>query len=282
MTSNYYNPTIDSLEALTARGESTTARAYFHRRMPGYGINYFRLPVLQRISSLAGRNALMISLASDKKSFCRIMEYAYRFGDPRRLYLNVTNRCTNDCSFCIRCKADGLGGAVLWGKEEPDFRMLKDAVMRHGGLEDFREFVWCGYGEPTFRLELIKEAAAWLRTHGAFIRLNTNGHACLIHGRDVLGELSGAVDMVSVSLNAPNRERYLELCRPDLSHFQAVAGRTVTPEQLWDVMLDFLSRAPAFFPTVQASVVGSALAVEEIEQSRRLAHSLGVELFRVR
>ncbi|HSW40234.1 MAG TPA: TatD family nuclease-associated radical SAM protein [Acidobacteriota bacterium] len=211
-----------------------------------------------------------------------IMEYAYRFGDPRRLYLNVTNRCTNSCSFCIRYKSDSLGGAVLRGKEEPDFRMLQEAVKRQGGPEHFTEFVWCGYGEPTFRLELIMEAADWLRMHGAAIRLNTNGHACLIHERDVIAELAQAVDMVSVSLNAPNKERYLELCIPDLRLFEEITGRVLAPGQLWDAMLDFLSRAPSYFETVQASVVGHALTDSEIEQSRSLTRSLGVELFRIR
>ena len=88
-----------------------------------------------------------------------------------------------------------------------------------GSFEEFREFIWCGYGEPTFRLDLIQEAAQWLRSAGARIRLNTNGHACLIHGRDVFAELAPAVDEVSISLNAPNCQRYADLCRPDSDLF---------------------------------------------------------------
>jgi len=210
------------------------------------------------------------------------MEYAYTYGDPRRLYLNVTNRCTNRCSFCVRYRAPGLGGAILWGGEEPDFTQLREAVLRRGTVEDFLEFIWCGYGEPTFRLDLIREAAPWLRSGGARIRLNTNGHACLIHGRDVLGELSQAVDEVSVSLNAPNAQRYIELCLPDLNAVPDPCGPGANPERWWDAMLDFLVRAPAFFQSVQASVVGFALTEEEIAQCRSLAHSLGIRRFRVR
>jgi TatD family-associated radical SAM protein len=160
--------------------------------------------------------------------------------------------------------------------------MLRAAVEKQGAVEDFREFIWCGFGEPTFRLELIKEAAPWLRNYGAMIRLNTNGHACLIHGRDVLIELSQSVDVVSVSLNAPNLHRYLELCRPNLMVFPDYAGVMLRPELLWDAMLDFLFRSPVYFGNVQASVVGSALTGEEVEQSRSLARSLGVKQFRVR
>jgi TatD DNase family protein len=204
------------------------------------------------------------------------MDYAYTFGEPHKLYLNVTNRCTNRCLFCVRYRTEGLGGAVLWGGAEPDVRMLRRAVQDRGGLQEFNEFIWCGYGEPTFRLELMKQAAPWLRSRGAKVRLNTNGHACLIHGRDVLPELSQAADEISISLNAPDRRRYLELCRPG----SEVPG--IPSGMFWDGMLDFLARAPAYFEHVQASVVGFALDMNEIEQCRSLAHSLGVRQFRVR
>jgi len=208
------------------------------------------------------------------------MEYAYRYGDPRRLYLNVTNRCTSRCSFCIRNHARGLGGAVLWGGREPDLDSLLDSIKACGSIKDFDEFIWCVFGEPTFRLDLIAAAAGLLRDGGAKIRLNTNGHACLIHGRDVLPELAEAVDAVSVSLNAPNCQRYLELCLPDPGSVST--GANLAPEDFWQATLDFLARAPEYFKEVQASVVGFALSAEEIEQSRSLAHSLGIERFRVR
>jgi TatD DNase family protein len=209
------------------------------------------------------------------------MEYTYRYGDPSRLYFNLTNRCTNRCSFCVRYYKAGLGGAVLWGDDEPDIRLLRDSVQSRGGIGVFNEFVWCGFGEPTFRLDLIMEAAGWLRSKGARIRLDTNGHACLIHGRDVLPELAEAVDEVSVSLNAPNPGRYLELCRPEPRSVSTGSG-PVNPESFWQAALDFLSRAPAHFKGVQASVVGSALTEEEIAFCQDLARSLGVTGFRIR
>ena len=210
------------------------------------------------------------------------MEYAYTYGEPHRLYLNATNRCTNRCGFCVRYRTDGLGGAGLWGGEEPDFPALQAAVQHEGALETWREFIWCGYGEPTFRLDLILEAAPWLRSRGAGIRLNTNGHACLIHGRDVLRDLSKAVNEVSISLNAPNLHRYMELCKPDPASLPNPGGKPVPPELFWDATLDFIFRSPAHFENVQASVVGFALSREEIEQCRLLTRSLGVKRFRVR
>jgi TatD family-associated radical SAM protein len=204
------------------------------------------------------------------------MEYAYRYGDAHKLYLNATNRCANRCSFCVRYGAEGLGGAVLWGGTEPDLPMLQRAVETQGALDGFREFIWCGFGEPTYRLELILQAAPWLRSFGAKVRLNTNGHACLIHGRDVLPELSTAVDEISISMNAPDCHRYLELCRP------VPGGLGVIPERFWEGMIDCLTRAPSLFKSVQASVVGAVLSPEEIEQCRDLTVSLGIRRFRVR
>jgi TatD DNase family protein len=175
-----------------------------------------------------------------------------------------------------------LGGAILSGDEEPDLPMLQTAVQSYGAIDNFSEFIWCGYGEPTFRLDLIKDSASWLRSCGAKIRLNTNGHACLIHGRDVLAELAPAVDRVSVSLNAPDARRYEELCPPDLNVFPNQEALAETPEHHWDAMIDFLFRAPAFFENVQASVVGHVLTADEIDRCRSLAHSLGIRQFRVR
>jgi TatD DNase family protein len=197
------------------------------------------------------------------------MEFVYTYGDSRRLYLNATNRCTNRCSFCVRFRSNGLGGVMLWGDGEPDLEQLRAAVEARGGPDGFHEFVWCGFGEPTFRLDLLTAAAPWLRSGGARIRLNTNGHACIIHGRDVLPEISRSVDEVSVSLNAPNCSRYAELCQPEV-------GRG------WEAMLDFLSRAPAHLKSVQASVVGFVLTDAEIEKCRALALSVGVARFRIR
>lgn len=216
------------------------------------------------------------------------MEYAYRYGDPSRLYLNPTNRCTNRCSFCIRNHAAGLGGALLRGGPEPDVAELRAAVDAQGGPAAFQEFIWCGFGEPTFRLDLMVEASDYLRRDGARVRLNTNGHGSLIHGRDILRELANAVDHVSISLNAPTCTRYLDLCRPDPRSLPALApgangaGEAARPPaDFWDGMIEFLSRAPDFFDQAQASVVGLTLAPAEIEECRALAESKGLR-FRVR
>ena len=208
------------------------------------------------------------------------MDWTYQYRDPEKLYLNVTNRCSNRCSFCVRSRAARLGDGMLLGDDEPTLDELLDAVENRGGPERFSEIVWCGYGEPTVRLDLILDASPVFHAAGAKIRLNTNGHACLIHGRDVLPELGQVVDRVNVSLNAPSAERYIELCRPDPS---AIAGTPPpSPETFWEAMLDFLTRAPEHIGEAQASVVGHTLNDDEIEPSRTLAAEIAGVPCRIR
>ena len=211
---------------------------------------------------------------------CRPMDWTYRFRDPERLYLNVTNRCTNRCAFCVRYATPRLGDGLLRGDEEPDLDDLLAAVRARGGAETFREIVWCGYGEPTFRLDLILAASPLFQDGGAAVRLNTNGHGCLIHDRDILPELGEVIDRVNVSLNAPNPERYLELCRPD----PAAVGvePSPPPQAFWEATLDFLARAPEHIADVRASVVGGVLDDGEMASCRRLAAELAGARLRVR
>ena len=208
------------------------------------------------------------------------MDWAYRFRDPETLYLNVTNRCTNRCTFCVRARTPRLGDGLLAGGPEPDLDELLAAVDARGGAASFREIVWCGYGEPTLRLHLILAASPRFRDAGAAVRLNTNGHGCLIHACDVLPELGAVVDRVNVSLNAPTEDRYLELCRPDPSTIPVEPPPS--PEAFWHAMLDFLAKAPAHIDHVQASVVGGTLDPDEIERCRTLAAELAGARLRVR
>jgi len=208
------------------------------------------------------------------------MDWVYQYRDPERLYLNVTNRCTNRCEFCVRGATTRLGDGLLQGDEEPDLDELLAAVERRGGAESYREIVWCGFGEPTARLDLVLAASAVFQAVGAEVRLNTNGHACLIHGRDVLSELGEVVDRVNVSLNAPTEARYLELCRPDPTTVNREPAPA--PAEFWRAMLDFLARAPRHIIGVQASVVGHALDADEIADCRELAAETAGAPLRVR
>ncbi len=132
-----------------------------------------------------------------------------------RLYLNITNRCSARCVFCIRNTCDGVFGYNLRLTREPSEEEMIETLERLP-LSQFQEVVFTGFGEPTCRLDAVLRITAWLHQKGAIVRLDTNGHAVLLNpGRDVVAELKTAgLDCVSVSLNAESEENYNRLCRP--------------------------------------------------------------------
>ncbi len=128
------------------------------------------------------------------------------------LYLNITNRCTNRCDFCVRNKTEFVKGHNLKLDREPP----ADEVLRAiGDPRRYREIVFCGYGEPTARLDAVKAIAKELKKSLTRIRIVTNGHGDLINSRPVAKELAGLVDRVSVSLNAEDADTYNKICKPD-------------------------------------------------------------------
>jgi len=126
------------------------------------------------------------------------------------LYLNITNECSNDCDFCVRRSYDAVKGHRLSLLREPTVDEIKEAV---GDPSKYREIVFCGYGEPTLRLDAVKEVARYLKDKGCNVRMVTNGEGNLIHNRSIAGELAGLIDRVSVSLNVDSSEKYDAICK---------------------------------------------------------------------
>ena len=182
------------------------------------------------------------------------------------LYINVTNRCTNNCEFCIRKNGDGAYGSdSLWLEREPTEREILDSVFSHD-LASFSEVVFCGYGEPSIRLDTIVTVAKRIKEkYPIRVRINTNGHSTLYHGYDTAPLYEGAFDCVSISLNTPSPERYDEICHPRVEN--AHAG-----------MLAFASEVKKYVPEVILSVVKDFITSDELEECRRIADSLGVYL----
>lgn len=128
------------------------------------------------------------------------------------LYLNITNRCTNDCVFCIRKFTDFVKGHNLRLKEEPSAEKILDAVKRPS---EYEEIVFCGYGEPTLRWDVLEKVAKTLKERGARkLRLNTNGHVLLINGEGILQRIGVLFDKVCVSVDASDKITYQKVCRP--------------------------------------------------------------------
>ncbi|MFZ2950458.1 MAG: TatD family hydrolase [Desulfuromonadaceae bacterium] len=180
------------------------------------------------------------------------------------LYLNITNRCSNRCTFCAKFDDFTVKGHNLLLDREPAFEEVMAAVGQPEGID---EVVFCGYGEPLIRLDLVKQVAGELKRRGYCIRINTDGQANLANGRDILPELAGLVDTVSVSLNAPDAATYSRLCN------------TPFGEAGFNGVCDFIRSAAAHIPQVIASAV--TVPGVDIEACRVLAESLGAE-FRVR
>lgn len=180
------------------------------------------------------------------------------------LYLNVTNRCTSACTFCVRYFTDYVKGHNLRLAEEPT---ADDLIREIGDPKKYDEVVFCGYGEPTLRLDVIKAVAAEVKKQGGRVRIDTNGHGNLIHKRNILPELKGLVDAVSVSLNGQNAAVYEKLSQPKFG------------PQAYAAVKEFIAEATKYIPDVTATVV-SAPEVD-IEACRRIAEELGAK-YRVR
>lgn len=194
------------------------------------------------------------------------MTVTYRVGDG--LYVNLTNRCPCACMFCIRQNGDGVyGSGSLWLEREPTADEVCDSI--EANLGNCRELVFCGYGEPTERLDTLLEVSGRFRkSHPAIpIRVNTNGLSDLIAGEPTAHRFKGLVDTVSISMNAPTAEEYVALCRPK---FGAAA---------YSALLKFAEEVKGFVKDVVLTVVGTeGLTSEKEAACRRVAAEHGIPL----
>lgn len=131
-----------------------------------------------------------------------------------KIYINLTNKCTNDCIFCLRKDKSDVKGQELWLEDEHS--TAKDVIKQLNNFTLSSEVIFCGYGEPMMKLDVLKEVAKYIKDNYANvkIRVNTNGHANYIYKRNVVPELKGLVDEFSVSLNGANSEEYNMYSQP--------------------------------------------------------------------
>ena len=147
-----------------------------------------------------------------------------------KMYINLTNKCTNDCIFCLRKDKSDVKGQELWLENEDftakdviaqlnDLICKKDEDLSYYNLNDLsasKEIIFCGYGEPMLKLDILKDVAKYIKKKypNTKIRVNTNGHANYVYNRNVVPELKGIIDEFSVSLNGENSAEYDELSQP--------------------------------------------------------------------
>lgn len=189
-----------------------------------------------------------------------------------KIYINLTNRCTNDCIFCLRKDKNDVKGQELWlDNENSTAKDVIEQLEKIYAQTPSKEIIFCGYGEPMMKLDVLKEVAKYIKNNypESKIRVNTNGHANFVYKRNVVPELKGLIDEFSVSLNGATKEEYNELSQPKF-------------DEAYEEMKKFIKYCADENISVVASVVegykGRHLDLEKCEQ---IANDLGAK-FRVR
>lgn len=190
--------------------------------------------------------------------------YVYEVEDS--IYINLTNRCTNKCEFCVRYYDEFVYGD-LWINHEPSAEEVIE-ILKQYDLSKYKEVVFCGYGEPTYRIDAIVKIAEYVHSLGYKTRINTNGHGNAINNRDITTELVKAIDTIGISLNATDATKYNAICH------------SIYKEKAFDIMLDFAKKCIEKGGKVKLSVVDS-IGNEEIEKAQKIADSIGA-ILRVR
>ena len=186
--------------------------------------------------------------------------------NPETVYVNLTNSCTNSCIFCLRNQKNDVCGKEMWHDDEYS---LDDIIAQFQSFEkSAKEVVFCGYGEPFLRKEMMKSFCKYLRQNypKIKIRVNTNGHANAIYKTDIPSEFKGLVDSVSVSLNASDEYEYNEICNPKIPN-------------AYESMKEFTKSCVKSGMDVSMSVVTGFDKIHEIDVQKceEIAHSLGAK-----
>lgn len=198
----------------------------------------------------------------------KAMNILYEVGD--NLYVNLTNRCSCNCTFCLRNEADGAHGSdSLWLEREPTFEEVMSEFDKFD-MDNYREVVFCGYGEPTEAFDLLLQVAREVKRRlEKPIRINTNGQGSLICGRNIAPEMQGVIDGLSISLNTPDADEYLALTQSRYGKDAFLA------------MLEFAREAVKYVPSVTMTTVETTISKEQEDRCREICNELGVN-YRIR
>lgn len=183
------------------------------------------------------------------------------------LYINLTNKCSNGCDFCVRNERSSYYGNYLWLRHgEPTAEKVIAAIHSFGDLKKYKEVVFCGFGEPTYRVAEMVAVADYAHEKGLKTRLNTNGQGNLINKRDIVPELKGHIDFVNISLNASCVEKYQPICR------------SMFGENGFAALIEFARICRREGVNCRFSIV-DCIGEEEVEACKKLAASVSVPLY---
>ena len=192
-------------------------------------------------------------------------ETIYQLGNS--LYLNITNRCTNRCVFCIRNFTDKVGDKKLVLHKEPSSLEIIESLKKID-LRLYKEVVFCGFGEPLIRVEVVKKISSFIKHSypSTPIRIDTNGHGNIFNQRNIVPEISPYIDAISISLNAESKEKYNRLSRPIFS-------------DAYEAVIEFIKISKIYIKDVTVSVVN--LPIVDIKKCEKIAEDLKVN-FKIR
>lgn len=189
-----------------------------------------------------------------------------------KIYINLTNKCTNDCIFCLRNDKDDVCGQTLWLDDENS--TANDVIEQFEKIylkKPSKEVIFCGYGEPMLKFEVLKEVASYIKKNypDIKIRVNTNGHANFVYKRNLVPELKGLIDEFSVSLNGATKDEYDEYSQPKF-------------DEAYEEMKKFIKAcSDENIPVVASVVEGYKGRHLDLEKCEKIANELGAK-FRVR
>lgn len=201
----------------------------------------------------------------EKKEENRKDTYLYTLDG--NLYVNLTNKCSNACDFCVRNERSSYFGNYLWLKNgDPTAEKVIAVAKGYGDLSRFKEVVFCGFGEPTYKVAEMVALCDYFHEKGLKTRLNTNGQGNLINKRDITPDLKGKIDFVNISLNASCYEKYQPICR---SQFR---------EAGFEGMIEFAKLCKRNGIDCRFSIV-DCIGEEEVQACKYLAESVKIPLY---
>ena len=202
---------------------------------------------------------------NEKKEENRKDTYVYTLDD--NLYINLTNKCSNGCDFCVRNERSSYYGNYLWLRNgDPTVEKVIAATKGFGDLTRFKEVVFCGFGEPTYKVAEMVALCDYFHEKGLKTRLNTNGQGNLINKRDIVPELKDKIDFVNISLNASCVEKYQPICRSQFG------------ESGFSGLIEFAKLCRKNEVACRFSIV-DCIGEDEVEACKRLAESIKIPLY---
>ena len=186
------------------------------------------------------------------------------------LYINLTNKCSCACVFCLRQTREEMNNSgSLWLEHDPSYEEVIEGFKKFD-VTKYKECVFCGFGEPTYRIDLLLKVAKYIKDNFHMpIRINTNGQGNLINNRDITKDLEGLIDTISISLNNPDPQKYQEIVR------------SIYGDKSFDAMISFAKEVKHYVPKVILSTVDTTITKEEEAKCQAICDEIGVT-YRIR